>query len=304
MCSIIYVLISKYVAESISPWQATIRTIDSGGDKFISQLEIPRQMESFLGWRAIRFCLSRPDIFKVQLRAILRASVHGNLRLMYPMISGIEELRQANKILDQSKKELRDRDIPFNDNIKVGVMIEVPSAATTADILAQEADFFSIGTNDLIQYLLAIDRTNEKVAHLYNPAHPAVLRMIKDVIDAAHKAGITAGICGEMAGEPNFAIMLLGLGIDELSMPARIIPNIKSIIRAVSFKQARAVADEAIKLSTCKEVEAFVQGEFRRIIKQSKGGLRNEYTAAAAVSAESRPLTIQADTRIKGGNEH
>jgi len=294
----------EYLAESIRPQQATIRTMDLGGDKFISQLEIPKEIGSFLGWRAIRFCLNRPDIFKVQLRAILRASVHGNLRLMYPMISGIEELRQANKILEESKKELRTRGIAFDENIKVGVMIEVPSAATTADILAKEADFFSIGTNDLIQYSLAVDRTNEKVAHLYHPAHPAVLRMIKNITDAAHKAGITAGMCGEMAGEPNFAIMLLGLGLDEFSMPAQLIPQIKYIIRAVGFGEAQAVADGAMKLSTCKEVEKFVQSEFRRIIKQKKCDLHSIYAGAATASAGSWPFTPQADTHRREGSEH
>jgi phosphotransferase system enzyme I (PtsI) len=257
----------KYVAEAIHPLPAIIRTLDLGGDKFLSQFEIPKEMEGFLGWRAIRFCLARPDIFKVQLRAILRASAHGNLRLMYPMISGIEELRQANRILEESKEELRAEGIAFNENIKVGVMIEVPSAAATADILAQEADFFSIGTNDLIQYSLAVDRTNEKVAHLYNPAHPAVLRIIKNIIDAAHKANISAGMCGEMAGDPSFAVVLLGLGLDEFSMPCQLIPHIKYIIREVSFKQAQEIADEALTLSTCKDVEEFVQGRFREIIK-------------------------------------
>ncbi len=267
----------KYLAESIRPHQATIRTLDLGGDKFLSRVQVPGKMESFLGWRAIRFCLNHPDIFKTQLRAVLRASVHGDLRLMYPMISGIEELRQANEILEESKKELRARGIAFNENIKVGVMIEVPSAATTADILAQEADFFSIGTNDLIQYSLAVDRTNEKVAHLYKPAHPAVLRIVKHVIDAAHKAGIRVGMCGEMAGEPNFALMLLGLGLDEFSMPAPIIPRIKNIIRAASFEEAQAVANEAIKLSTCREVEEFVHSELKRVIKKRKGDLYNLY---------------------------
>ncbi|MBI4707998.1 MAG: phosphoenolpyruvate--protein phosphotransferase [Candidatus Omnitrophica bacterium] len=257
----------KYVAEQMNPYPVTIRTIDLGGDKFLSQFQIPREMQPFLGWRAIRFCLARPDIFKVQLRAILRASVHGNLKMMYPMISGVEELRQAKQVLNEAKEELKSKGIPFNDDIQVGAMIEVPSAAMTADILAQEADFFSIGTNDLIQYSLAVDRVNEKVAYLYEPAHPAVLRLIKNVIDSAHNANIKVGMCGEMAGEPNFVLMLLGMGLDAFSMPPQVIPEIKYIIRSVTFKQAHAVAMDAMKLSTGKEVDEFSQLKLREIIK-------------------------------------
>jgi phosphoenolpyruvate-protein phosphotransferase (PTS system enzyme I) len=257
----------KYVAEEMNPHSVVIRTLDIGGDKFLSQFKIPHEMQPFLGWRAIRFCLARPDIFKLQLRAILRASVHGDLKLMYPMISGIEELREANRLLGEAKEELRENGQKFNDQIKVGVMIEVPSAAMTADILAKEADFFSIGTNDLIQYSLAVDRSNEKVAYLYEPAHPAVLRLVKNIIDAAHQAKIKVAMCGEMAGEPFLALILLGLGLDEFSMPPQIIPELKYIIRAVGFKAAQEIAGQAMKLSTGKEVEEFAQKRLAEILK-------------------------------------
>lgn len=256
----------KYVAEEMNPHSVVVRTIDLGGDKFLSQLEMPQEMSPFLGWRAIRFCLARPEIFKTQLRAILRASVHGKLKIMYPMVSGIEELQQANAILKDCKEELKREGKPFDDKIEVGAMIEVPSAAITADLLTAEADFFSIGTNDLIQYSLAVDRTNEKVAYLYDPAHPAVLRMIKSIIDAAHNAGIWVGMCGEMAGDPAFAMILLGLGLDEFSMPPQVIPQIKYIIRSVTIKEAKVFAQQALKLSTGKQVEEFSQAKLKQVL--------------------------------------
>ena len=251
----------KFVAEAMNPRFVTIRTLDLGGDKFISHLEIPREMSPFLGWRAIRFCLARPDMFKSQLRAILRASAHGKLKLMYPMISGIEELRQANVLLEECKNELRQRKSPFDESIEVGAMIEVPSAAMTADILAREVDFFSIGTNDLIQYSIAVDRSNEKVAYLYEPAHPGVLRFIKHIIDIGHAAGIRVGMCGEMAGDSLFSLVLLGLGLDEFSMPSVMIPEIKHVIRSVTMAQASQIATQALSLPTAKEVESFIQSK-------------------------------------------
>lgn len=262
----------KFVAEAIKQQSVIIRTLDLGGDKFISHLEIPREMSPFLGWRAIRFCLGRPDIFKTQLRAILRASNHGNLKLMYPMISGIEELRQANILLEECKNELRAKSIPFDESIEVGAMIEVPSAAMTADILAKEVDFFSIGTNDLIQYSIAVDRSNEKVAYLYEPAHPGVLRLIQHIIDTGHNANIWVGMCGEMAGDPIFSLILMGLGLDEFSMPSVMIPEIKDIIRSVTMQQAKDIATRALSLSTVKEVEDFIHSKFKELgIGRSRG---------------------------------
>ena len=228
---------------------------------FLSQLEIPREMNPYLGWRAIRFCLARPDVFKIQLRAILRASVFGNLKMMYPMISGVEELRQANAVLKSVMVELKKEKIKFNKDIEVGAMIEIPSAALTSDILAKEVAFFSIGTNDLIQYALAVDRSNEKIAYLYEPAHPAVLKLIKNVIDSGHKEGIWVGMCGEMAGEAPLTIILLGLGLDEFSMNPPAIPFAKQLIRAISFEHAQQVAQTALNLKSDTEIREYIQKE-------------------------------------------
>jgi phosphotransferase system enzyme I (PtsI) len=256
----------KIVAQKTKPNSTIIRTLDLGGDKFLSQLDVPKEMNPYLGWRAIRFCLAQPDIFKAQLRAILRASVYGKLKIMYPMISGIDELRQANAILGEVRKELKKKKIPFDEKMEVGAMIEVPSAALTSDILADEVDFFSIGTNDLIQYALAVDRVNEKIAYLYEPAHPAVLRLIKNIIDNGHDGGIWVGMCGEMAGEPSWALLLLGLGLDEFSTSPMVLPEIKQVIRAVTMKEAKEIAKKALTLSTGKEVELFVNSKLKELV--------------------------------------
>jgi phosphotransferase system enzyme I (PtsI) len=254
------------VARQVAPFGVTIRTLDLGGDKFISSVQIPKDMSPFLGCRAIRFCLDRPDIFKTQLRAILRASVHGRIQMMYPMISGVGELRQANAILELVKISLRDEKIPFDEQIKVGIMIEVPAAVMTAEALARETNFFSIGTNDLIQYTLAVDRVNEKTAHLYEPAHPAVLKMIQKTIDAGHNEGIHVSLCGEMASDPMMAFMLLGMGIDEFSMSATGILTVKRMIRSVKLQDAQRIAYEAMQLATGQEVEEFVSDQLRRYL--------------------------------------
>lgn len=255
----------KKVAEKVKPHIVIVRTMDLGGDKFISQFQVPREMNPFLGWRAIRFSLARPDIFKTQLKAILRASVYGNLKVMYPMISGIEELKQANKILEQCKRELNKKKVDFNKDMEVGVMIEIPSAALTSDVLAKEVDFFSIGTNDLIQYSLAVDRANEKIAYLYNPAHPAVLKLIKMVIDTAHEENIWVGMCGEMAADPAMVLILLGLGLDEFSASPVAIPEIKKIIRSITLEEAKKIAKEAFKLPSGEKIKKFVENKIKKI---------------------------------------
>ena len=222
-------------ARKVEPHSVIIRTIDIGGDKFLSKPQVPYEFTPFLGWRAIRFCLANLHIFKTQLRAILRASGEGNVKIMFPMISGVEELKEAKRILEECKEELRKERKRFDENIAVGVMIEVPSAALIAEILAKECDFFSIGTNDLIQYSLAVDRADEKVAYLYEPAHPAVLRLIRNVIRDAHIQGIWVGMCGEMAGDPLFTPLLVGMGLDEFSMPPPSIPKVKELICEITF---------------------------------------------------------------------
>ena len=263
----------KNLGVSFGDKPVIVRTLDLGGDKFISQFDLPKEMSPFMGWRAIRFCLARPDVFKTQLRAILRASAFANLKIMFPMISGIEELRQAKVMVEESKQELKQKNTKYNPAIEIGAMIEVPSAALTSDILSREVSFFSIGTNDLIQYALAVDRTNEKIAYLYEPTHPAVLRLIKNIIESGHKSGIWVGMCGEMSGEPSLAILLLGLGLDEFSMPSANILEIKNVIRNVTMAQAQAIAKEALLLSTGAEVDDFLKKKLKNILPDMYEGV-------------------------------
>jgi phosphotransferase system enzyme I (PtsI) len=233
-----------------------IRTLDLGGDKFVSHLQLAKEMNPFLGWRAIRFCLAQPELFRTQLRAILRASAEGNVKMMYPMISGLDELKQANALLEKCKVELRAEKIPFDEKMDVGAMIEIPSAALVAESLAQHAKFFSIGSNDLIQYTLAADRTNEKVSHLYEPTHPAIIRLIKITVDAAHKNGIWVGVCGEIAGDPILAPLLIGLGVDKLSAAPTLVASVKYIVRRLKLSEAQALADFACQCQSPADIQA------------------------------------------------
>jgi phosphotransferase system enzyme I (PtsI) len=256
------------MAEIISPDPVTIRTLDLGGDKFSSELEITREMNPALGLRAIRFCLKEPELFKSQLRAILRASVYGNVQLMFPMISGLQEILDAKEILAEARNELDRKKIEYDRDLAMGIMIEVPSAVTMAEVLAQHVDFFSIGTNDLIQYSLAIDRINEHVAYMYQPFHPAILRMIWHVVNTAKDAGIGVSLCGEMAGDPLCVPVLLGLGIEELSMNARSIPLVKKIIRSISVEEVHADFDKVIKLHTADEVRAHILDKMKVLVPE------------------------------------
>jgi len=234
----------RRVAEEAQPHNVIIRTLDLGGDKFMSALHMPEELNPFLGWRAIRFCLERPDIFKTQIRAILRASAVGNVSIMYPMISGVDELRRANLVLEECRAELRAEGLPFSDKMQVGAMIEIPSAAITADILAKEVDFFSIGTNDLIQYAIAVDRLNEHIAHLYEPTHPAIIRLIRMTVDAAHANHLWVGVCGEMAGDILLTPLLVGLGVDELSAGAGSVPRVKRAVQSLDSNACRQLVED------------------------------------------------------------
>jgi len=249
--------IYRRVAERVRPNPLIIRTFDLGGDKLApGTVDITDELNPFLGWRAIRFCLENVEIFKTQLRAILRASVVGNVKIMFPMISGLDELRRAIAILGECKEELRSAKIDAAEKVEVGAMIEIPSAAICASVLAPEVDFFSIGTNDLIQYALAVDRVNEKIAHLYEPTHPAVLRLLKMIADAGHAHNIWVGVCGEMAGDIALVPLLLGLGVEELSAAAILVPRVKRAVQSLSIPECRELVEETFKLNTASEILA------------------------------------------------
>ena len=245
----------RLAAERSKPNGVIIRTLDIGGDKTTQSLHLPEEQNPFLGCRAIRFCLLNPEIFKIQLRAILRAATFGNVKIMYPMISGVDELRQANAVLEESKAELAARGVPFHPFIEVGIMIEIPSAVLAADHLAREAAFFSIGTNDLIQYTFAVDRVNDRIAHLYNPTHPAILRMIKMAVDAAHANGIWTGVCGEMAGDVLLTPLLVGLGVDELSAASAIVPRVKKAIQSLDASQCEELVRTALSMHDSEAIQ-------------------------------------------------
>lgn len=245
----------KKVVLKLKNKEVIIRTLDIGGDKDLKYMKLPKEDNPFLGYRAIRICLDDINLFKVQLRAILKASAYGNVAIMIPMISSLEELRKTKEIINEVKEELREKKIKFDENIKIGIMIEIPAAALIADELAKECDFFSIGTNDLIQYTVAVERGNKKIANLYTHFHPAVIRLIKKAIEGAHKNHILCGMCGEAAGDVTFIPLLIGLGLDEFSMNANKVLNVRKLIRKLDFKECQKLADEVLKLATSEEVE-------------------------------------------------
>ena len=249
----------KEVVEAMEGRLVVLRTMDIGGDKELPYLNLPKEMNPFLGWRAVRIALDRREILHAQLRAVLRASAFGKLAVMFPMIISVEEIRELKSVLETLKAELRAEGKAFDENIQVGVMVETPSAAVNAKFLAKEVDFFSIGTNDLTQYTLAVDRGNELISHLYNPMSPSVLGLIKQVIDASHAEGKWTGMCGELAGDERATLLLLGMGLDEFSMSAISVPCIKKLIRHVNYQEVKALADEALQKPTAAEIEQLIQ---------------------------------------------
>lgn len=248
----------KEVVEAMNGNLVILRTMDIGGDKELPYLNLPKEMNPFLGWRAIRIALDRREILNAQLRAVLRASAYGRLAVMFPMIISVEEIRELKSVIEELKVELRNEGKDFDENIQIGVMVETPSAAVNAKFLAKEVDFFSIGTNDLTQYTLAVDRGNELISHLYNPMSPSVLSLIKQVIDASHAEGKWTGMCGELAGDENATILLLGMGLDEFSMSAISVPRIKKLIRNVNYQDAKLLAEKALQQPTAAEIDRLV----------------------------------------------
>jgi phosphotransferase system enzyme I (PtsI) len=241
-----------------------VRTLDIGGDKPPSYLTFPQEMNPFLGWRALRISLDRPDLFKAQLRAILRAAVGHQVRIMFPMVNSLDELRSARQVIETVKVELDSEGNQYASDVPIGIMVETPAAATTVDMLADAADFFSLGTNDLTQYTLAVDRGNAKVAGLYQPLHPAVLRLIKQTIDSAHDKGKWAGMCGELAGMQKAIPILLGLGLDEFSMNPRSIPEAKFLIHKLKDRESRQIAEHVLGLNTAAEIEKYMEEVLKR----------------------------------------
>ncbi len=260
--------IYQTLADKIAPKSAIIRTFDIGGDKFTEILGKTFEQNPFLGWRAIRIGLSKPWILKTQLRAILRAAYKRNIKIMFPMISNIDEVKQAIGLIEESREELHNKGIPCSDNLEVGVMIEIPSAALLAREIAKKVDFFSIGTNDLIQYTLAVDRGNQYVRNLYQSYNPAVLKLVNHTIKQAHAGGIWCGICGELAADPRATIMLAGMGIDEMSVNPPSVPKIKGVIRSITIKDARRVAEECLHFSTQDEVLGYLNNMARELLPE------------------------------------
>ena len=265
------------IVRAIAPEVVIFRALDIGGDKFASYLGPGKsELNPFLGWRGIRFLMTRRDIFRTQLRAFLRASAHGKVKIMFPMITGLEEVRQARALFDQVREELRAERHAFDEKVEVGIMIETPGAVAIADLLARETDFFSIGSNDLIQYTLAVDRGNARINYLYEPMHPSILRMIRTTVDAGHAHGIWVGMCGEVAGDLLYSVLLVGLGLDELSISAYMIPEVKRIIRGITYDEAKTLARKAMGLSTAAEIRQLVAGvmhaRFPDLVAADNGG--------------------------------
>lgn len=257
-------VVYKQVAEKLEGRRVVIRTLDIGGDKSLDYIELPEEDNPSLGYRAIRISLDRTDLFKTQLRAILRASHYGNIKILYPMISSLEELNKANEVLEEAKRELQQEGVPFKQNIEIGIMIEVPAAVIIADILAPHVDFFSIGTNDLVQYILAVDRMNETVAHLYDPFHPAVLRMLKTTVEAAQASGVHVSVCGEMAGDIRALPIWLGLGIQELSMSVQSILPVKNSLLQTSHSEGKVIWKQLLSCKNSKSILEVLNSNLRQ----------------------------------------
>lgn len=249
----------KKIVEQMKGRPVIIRTLDIGGDKDIAYLNLPKEENPFLGYRAIRICLDNKEIFKTQLKAILRASAFGKAKIMFPMVACVQEVIAAKKILQSTMEELKKANIIFDENIEVGIMIEIPSAAITADLIIKEVDFFSIGTNDLTQYTLAVDRMNERVSSIYNNYHPAILRLIKNVIDVSHEAGKITGMCGEFAADPFATILLVGMGLDEFSVNPSMILRIRKLIKSIDIKFAKGIATDVLQMKSCEEIEEYLK---------------------------------------------